>query len=298
MTEERKNKPPWEKKSTVSRKIMISTLSWEKPSRSRKNPERLWNFEKINSLSWKENLNPLKTTHSTFSREENRLRQEKTQALKPKKKQFSQDKKKSTGDFDKSAQPRKSGHVPQIEAAFSSSPVPWPSQGGSTLWSPGGMKWPDCSGLRQIAARESWLPHQEARLLRFRPSNWGSEETDQSYRLEQWIHLHHVRPERTKKRPTLPEQPQKRTQEPLADVGRDSPLLFSLPHSNLSITSLVRPSLSYCWPTTAWIHLPCLFFGCDIAIIDALTRSVSNTFAWPSWLDVRLSFNRLHSKET
>ena len=43
----------------------------------------------------------------------------------------------------------------------------------------------------------------------------------------------------------------KRTQEPHADVRRDSPL-FSLPHSNLSITSPVRQSLPCCWPTIAF----------------------------------------------
>ena len=126
----------------------------------------------------------------------------------------------------------------------------------------------------------------------------------------------------------------KRTQEPHADVGRDSPL-FSLPHSNLSITSPVRQSLSYCWPTIAFSlgfqrrllpltrcptcslrqistvsffsvraslrqhEFTCLAYssGCDIAIVDALTRCVSNTLAWPARLDVRLSFDLVPPKK-
>ena len=65
-----------EKNSTVSRKWW-SQLSHEKNQRTQEKNldppnsftrKRTSNFEKINSLTWKENLNPLKTTNSTFSR--------------------------------------------------------------------------------------------------------------------------------------------------------------------------------------------------------------------------------------
>ena len=175
------------------------------------------------------------------------------------------------------------------------------------------------AGFIKLSHASRDCPHQEARLLRFRPNDHASEkkETDQSYRLEHRIHLH-----QKKKTDFAEEAATKRTQEPHADVRRDAPP-FSLTHSNLSITSPVRQSFVvlladdsiffgvsatiatadtlpdvqsppdfyneflFCSskPATAWIHLLCLFFGCDIAILDVLTRCVSGTFAWPAWHD-------------
>ena len=100
---------------------------------------------------------------------------------------------------------------------------------GSTLWSPGGMKWPDCCGLRQIAARESWLSHQEARLLRFRPNVHASEKKKRTILIawsSGYIRTTSDPKERKKTTDVAKEAATQRTQEPLADVGRDSPLLF------------------------------------------------------------------------
>ena len=43
-------------------------------------------------------------------------------------------------------------------------------------------------------------------------------------------------------------------------------------------------------PTTAWIHLPCHFFGCDVVVIVVMMRCVSSASTGPAWLDVLLSF--------
>ena len=117
------------------------------------------------------------------------------------------------------------------------------------------MKWPDCSGLRQIAARESWLPHQEARLLRFRPNVHASEKRNGPFLSPGAVDTSAPRPnQRNEKKNDRRCQRSSHTARSRTSHTRETLTLlpFSLPHSNLSITSPVRPSLPCCWPTIAF----------------------------------------------
>ena len=245
------------KKKTNLHEKKLPTLSWEKPTHSREKPGPSRSVHEKKTLKFRENQvslmrrkpQPAQDNKLDFLSRKIQLSQEKTQPLKPKKKQFSQQKKNLTGDFNKSAQPRKvaTSHrfkQPSVVPLFRGLRKAAASCGAQAAWS--GVT---AAGFVNLphAARESWLSHQEARLLRFIPNNWGSEGTDHSYRLEKWIHLHQKTTDVAKESAT------KRAQE-RTSRRRETWLVppFLLPHSNLSIISPVRQSLSCCCPTIAF----------------------------------------------
>ena len=199
---------------TFTKRKEHSTLPRNKPTYSREKPKPSQFSHGKKNFKFRENqFSPMKR---------------KPQPAQNNKLNFFERRKNLTGDFNKGAQPRKSGHAPQIEAAFSRTPVPWPSHASRDCLT----KKHGCFDLDQAT---------EGLKKRTNLIAWSSGYICTTSDLRE-----------PKKRPTLPKkQPQGYSR---TSHKRETWLVppFSLPHSNLSITSPVRPSLSHCWLTIAF----------------------------------------------
>ena len=91
------------------------------------------------------------------------------------------------GDFNNGAQRGMFGEPSLLQAAFSLAPVPWRSFGNSSLSGLEGTKCAECCGIVELShINFAWL------IKRMDPTALGVKKTDQSYHLEQWVHMQHV----------------------------------------------------------------------------------------------------------